>query len=180
MRSFGVGSGVPSECSDGFPLFEAALIPQAWRRPPFPARRASTRLSTAPTPGLRTARCLPPTAQSMKPRWGRRWRQSSLTSAWSRCGARQRQLAVAGKTHASKESADDLQPRHVPHVYPCRELNSQASKVFLTSDFCENRYLCFLVESHQHLRSTINVNISRISTSTHLRLTADDCHPETF
>ncbi|XP_011601409.2 anaphase-promoting complex subunit 1 [Takifugu rubripes] len=34
----------------------------------------------------------------------------------------------------------------------CRELNSQASKVFLTSDFCENRYLCFLVESHQHLR----------------------------
>lgn len=35
----------------------------------------------------------------------------------------------------------------------CRELNSQASKVFLTSDLCENRYLCFLVESHQHLRS---------------------------
>lgn len=34
-----------------------------------------------------------------------------------------------------------------------RELNSQAAKVFLTSDLCENRYLCFLVESHQHLRS---------------------------
>lgn len=32
-------------------------------------------------------------------------------------------------------------------------MNSQASKVFLTSDLCENRYLCFLVESHQHLRS---------------------------
>lgn len=36
----------------------------------------------------------------------------------------------------------------------CREMNSQASKVFLTSDLCDNRYLCFLVESHQHLRST--------------------------
>ncbi|XP_026165257.1 anaphase-promoting complex subunit 1 isoform X2 [Mastacembelus armatus] len=36
---------------------------------------------------------------------------------------------------------------------PChRELSSQASKVFLTSDLCENRYLCFLVESHQQLR----------------------------
>lgn len=34
-----------------------------------------------------------------------------------------------------------------------REMNSQASKVFLTSDLCDNRYLCFLVESHQHLRS---------------------------
>ncbi|XP_041866489.1 anaphase-promoting complex subunit 1 isoform X2 [Melanotaenia boesemani] len=33
-----------------------------------------------------------------------------------------------------------------------REMSSQASKVFLTSDFCENRYLCFLVESHQQLR----------------------------
>ncbi|KAM4592171.1 anaphase-promoting complex subunit 1 isoform 1-T1 [Odontesthes bonariensis] len=33
-----------------------------------------------------------------------------------------------------------------------REMNSQASKVFLTSDLCENRYLCFLVESHQQLR----------------------------
>nr|XP_020457532.1 anaphase-promoting complex subunit 1 [Monopterus albus] len=33
-----------------------------------------------------------------------------------------------------------------------REMNSQASKVFLTSDFCENHYLCFLVESHQQLR----------------------------
>uniref|UniRef100_A0A3Q3R8Z7 Uncharacterized protein n=1 Tax=Monopterus albus TaxID=43700 RepID=A0A3Q3R8Z7_MONAL len=32
------------------------------------------------------------------------------------------------------------------------EMNSQASKVFLTSDFCENHYLCFLVESHQQLR----------------------------
>uniref|UniRef100_A0A672FMK0 Anaphase-promoting complex subunit 1 n=1 Tax=Salarias fasciatus TaxID=181472 RepID=A0A672FMK0_SALFA len=29
---------------------------------------------------------------------------------------------------------------------------SQASKVFLTSDLCENSYLCFLVESHQQLR----------------------------
>uniref|UniRef100_A0A8C5E795 Anaphase-promoting complex subunit 1 n=1 Tax=Gouania willdenowi TaxID=441366 RepID=A0A8C5E795_GOUWI len=33
-----------------------------------------------------------------------------------------------------------------------REMSSQASKVFLTSDVCENRYLCFLVESHQQLR----------------------------
>uniref|UniRef100_A0A3B5BH31 Anaphase-promoting complex subunit 1 n=1 Tax=Stegastes partitus TaxID=144197 RepID=A0A3B5BH31_9TELE len=33
-----------------------------------------------------------------------------------------------------------------------REMSSQASKVFLTSDLCENRYLCFLVESHQQLR----------------------------
>uniref|UniRef100_A0A7N6BMK7 Anaphase-promoting complex subunit 1 n=1 Tax=Anabas testudineus TaxID=64144 RepID=A0A7N6BMK7_ANATE len=32
-----------------------------------------------------------------------------------------------------------------------RELSSQASKVFLTSDLCENRYLCYLVESHQQL-----------------------------
>uniref|UniRef100_A0A6Q2ZHK9 Anaphase-promoting complex subunit 1 n=1 Tax=Esox lucius TaxID=8010 RepID=A0A6Q2ZHK9_ESOLU len=30
--------------------------------------------------------------------------------------------------------------------------NCQASKVFITSDLCENKYLCFLVESHQHLR----------------------------
>nr|XP_046257770.1 anaphase-promoting complex subunit 1 isoform X2 [Scatophagus argus] len=33
-----------------------------------------------------------------------------------------------------------------------KEMSSQASKVFLTSDLCENRYLCFLVESHQQLR----------------------------
>uniref|UniRef100_A0A671WPK9 Anaphase promoting complex subunit 1 n=1 Tax=Sparus aurata TaxID=8175 RepID=A0A671WPK9_SPAAU len=33
-----------------------------------------------------------------------------------------------------------------------REMSSQASKVFLTSDLCENCYLCFLVESHQELR----------------------------
>ncbi|CAG6016544.1 unnamed protein product [Menidia menidia] len=33
-----------------------------------------------------------------------------------------------------------------------RNMSSQASKVFLTSDLCENRYLCFLVESHQQLR----------------------------
>uniref|UniRef100_A0A8C6KZ34 Anaphase promoting complex subunit 1 n=1 Tax=Nothobranchius furzeri TaxID=105023 RepID=A0A8C6KZ34_NOTFU len=33
-----------------------------------------------------------------------------------------------------------------------REMSSQASKVFITSDLCENRYLCFLVESHQQLR----------------------------
>uniref|UniRef100_A0A672FSP0 Anaphase-promoting complex subunit 1 n=1 Tax=Salarias fasciatus TaxID=181472 RepID=A0A672FSP0_SALFA len=33
-----------------------------------------------------------------------------------------------------------------------REMSSQASKVFLTSDLCENSYLCFLVESHQQLR----------------------------
>uniref|UniRef100_A0A665TNZ5 Anaphase promoting complex subunit 1 n=1 Tax=Echeneis naucrates TaxID=173247 RepID=A0A665TNZ5_ECHNA len=31
-------------------------------------------------------------------------------------------------------------------------MSGQASKVFLTSDVCENRYLCFLVESHQQLR----------------------------
>lgn len=56
----------------------------------------------------------------------------------------------------------------VTYIYSCRELNSQASKVFLTSDFCENRYLCFLVESHQHLRSSININISHISNSMHI------------
>ncbi|TKS85950.1 Anaphase-promoting complex subunit 1 [Collichthys lucidus] len=33
-----------------------------------------------------------------------------------------------------------------------REMSSQASKVFLTTDLCENHYLCFLVESHQQLR----------------------------
>uniref|UniRef100_A0A3B3C1J0 Anaphase-promoting complex subunit 1 n=1 Tax=Oryzias melastigma TaxID=30732 RepID=A0A3B3C1J0_ORYME len=33
-----------------------------------------------------------------------------------------------------------------------REMSSQASKVFTTSDLCENHYLCFLVESHQQLR----------------------------
>ncbi|KAJ0067016.1 hypothetical protein NL108_006265, partial [Boleophthalmus pectinirostris] len=33
-----------------------------------------------------------------------------------------------------------------------REMSSQASKVFLTSDLCENKYLCLLVESHQQLR----------------------------
>ncbi|KAM7408400.1 hypothetical protein PAMA_002224 [Pampus argenteus] len=33
-----------------------------------------------------------------------------------------------------------------------REMSSQASKVFLTSDLCESNYLCFLVESHQQLR----------------------------
>ncbi len=34
----------------------------------------------------------------------------------------------------------------------CREKGCQAAKVFITSDLCENRYLCFLVESHQQLR----------------------------
>ncbi|XP_037553834.1 anaphase-promoting complex subunit 1 [Nematolebias whitei] len=33
-----------------------------------------------------------------------------------------------------------------------KEMSSQASKVFITSDLCENCYLCFLVESHQQLR----------------------------
>ncbi|KAL2083271.1 hypothetical protein ACEWY4_021044 [Coilia grayii] len=33
-----------------------------------------------------------------------------------------------------------------------RHMSCQASKVFITSDLCENRYLCFLVESHQELR----------------------------
>uniref|UniRef100_A0A8C2A3Z6 Anaphase-promoting complex subunit 1 n=1 Tax=Cyprinus carpio TaxID=7962 RepID=A0A8C2A3Z6_CYPCA len=33
-----------------------------------------------------------------------------------------------------------------------REKGCQAAKVFITSDLCENRYLCFLVESHQQLR----------------------------
>uniref|UniRef100_A0A673NII8 Anaphase-promoting complex subunit 1-like n=1 Tax=Sinocyclocheilus rhinocerous TaxID=307959 RepID=A0A673NII8_9TELE len=33
-----------------------------------------------------------------------------------------------------------------------REKGCQASKVFITSDLCENKYLCFLVESHQQLR----------------------------
>lgn len=68
----------------------------------------------------------------------------------------------------------------VTYVSSCRELNSQASKVFLTSDFCENRYLCFLVESHQHLRSTINVNISHISNSTPLLFIVDNYYAQTF
>ncbi|XP_066534503.1 anaphase-promoting complex subunit 1 isoform X2 [Hoplias malabaricus] len=33
-----------------------------------------------------------------------------------------------------------------------REKSCQASKVFITSDLCECRYICFLVESHQQLR----------------------------
>ncbi|TRY97620.1 hypothetical protein DNTS_004749 [Danionella cerebrum] len=33
-----------------------------------------------------------------------------------------------------------------------REKGCQASKVFITSDLCENRFLCYLVESHQQLR----------------------------
>ncbi len=33
-----------------------------------------------------------------------------------------------------------------------REKGCQAAKVFITSDLCENRYLCFLVESQQQLR----------------------------
>uniref|UniRef100_A0A673J159 Anaphase-promoting complex subunit 1-like n=1 Tax=Sinocyclocheilus rhinocerous TaxID=307959 RepID=A0A673J159_9TELE len=33
-----------------------------------------------------------------------------------------------------------------------REKGCQAAKIFITSDLCENRYLCFLVESHQQLR----------------------------
>lgn len=33
-----------------------------------------------------------------------------------------------------------------------REMSSQASKVFVTSDLCENHFLCLLVESHQQLR----------------------------
>ncbi|XP_031434697.1 anaphase-promoting complex subunit 1 isoform X2 [Clupea harengus] len=33
-----------------------------------------------------------------------------------------------------------------------RDTSCQTSKVFITSDLCENRYLCFLVESHQELR----------------------------
>uniref|UniRef100_A0A8B9HLC7 Anaphase-promoting complex subunit 1 n=1 Tax=Astyanax mexicanus TaxID=7994 RepID=A0A8B9HLC7_ASTMX len=33
-----------------------------------------------------------------------------------------------------------------------REKSSQASRVFITSDLCESKYLCFLVESHQQLR----------------------------
>uniref|UniRef100_A0A8C5E585 Anaphase-promoting complex subunit 1 n=1 Tax=Gouania willdenowi TaxID=441366 RepID=A0A8C5E585_GOUWI len=39
-----------------------------------------------------------------------------------------------------------------------REMSSQASKVFLTSDVCENRYLCFLVESHQQLLKFVESN----------------------
>ncbi|XP_036402941.1 anaphase-promoting complex subunit 1 [Megalops cyprinoides] len=34
----------------------------------------------------------------------------------------------------------------------CREKSCQASKVFITSDLCETKLLCFLVESHQQLR----------------------------
>ncbi|XP_041922218.1 anaphase-promoting complex subunit 1 isoform X2 [Alosa sapidissima] len=33
-----------------------------------------------------------------------------------------------------------------------RDKSCQTSKVFITSDLCENKYLCFLVESHQELR----------------------------
>ncbi|XP_063551788.1 anaphase-promoting complex subunit 1-like [Gorilla gorilla gorilla] len=33
-----------------------------------------------------------------------------------------------------------------------REKNSQASKVFITSDLCGQKFLCFLVESQLHLR----------------------------
>ncbi|XP_062851927.1 anaphase-promoting complex subunit 1 [Trichomycterus rosablanca] len=33
-----------------------------------------------------------------------------------------------------------------------REKSCQASKVFITSDLCENKYLCFLTESQQQLR----------------------------
>ncbi|XP_051781384.1 anaphase-promoting complex subunit 1 isoform X2 [Erpetoichthys calabaricus] len=33
-----------------------------------------------------------------------------------------------------------------------REKTSQATKVFITTDFCEQKYLCFLVESHHQLR----------------------------
>ncbi|KAL0964539.1 hypothetical protein UPYG_G00325360 [Umbra pygmaea] len=33
-----------------------------------------------------------------------------------------------------------------------KEMSCQASKVFITSDLCDNKYLCFLVESHQQLR----------------------------
>ncbi|KAJ8248603.1 hypothetical protein GJAV_G00243760 [Gymnothorax javanicus] len=34
----------------------------------------------------------------------------------------------------------------------CREKSCQASKVFITSDLCDTKYLCFLIESHQLLR----------------------------
>uniref|UniRef100_A0AAY4C5Y8 Anaphase-promoting complex subunit 1 n=1 Tax=Denticeps clupeoides TaxID=299321 RepID=A0AAY4C5Y8_9TELE len=37
-------------------------------------------------------------------------------------------------------------------VSTSREKSCQASKIFLSSDLCENKYLCFLVESHQQLR----------------------------
>ncbi|KAJ8250814.1 hypothetical protein COCON_G00227360 [Conger conger] len=34
----------------------------------------------------------------------------------------------------------------------CREKSCQASKVFITTDLCDTKFLCFLVESHQQLR----------------------------
>ncbi|XP_018595771.2 anaphase-promoting complex subunit 1 isoform X3 [Scleropages formosus] len=42
-------------------------------------------------------------------------------------------------------------PSYRPDVSP-REKSCQASKVFITTDLCENKFLCFLVESHQQLR----------------------------
>uniref|UniRef100_A0A8C7YWB1 Anaphase-promoting complex subunit 1 n=1 Tax=Oryzias sinensis TaxID=183150 RepID=A0A8C7YWB1_9TELE len=44
-----------------------------------------------------------------------------------------------------------------------REMSSQASKVFITSDLCENHYLCFLVESHQQLRTACFFHLQSIN-----------------
>ncbi|XP_068590515.1 anaphase-promoting complex subunit 1 isoform X2 [Cebidichthys violaceus] len=61
-----------------------------------------------------------------------------------------------------------------------REMSSQASKVFLTSDLCENRYLCFLVESHQQLRCVKFIesnNTSQLIFTSVTTIAAKDAEP---
>ncbi|KAM8859323.1 anaphase-promoting complex subunit 1 isoform 2-T2 [Spinachia spinachia] len=61
-----------------------------------------------------------------------------------------------------------------------REMSSQASKVFLTSDLCENRYLCFLVESHQQLRCVKFIesnNTSQLIFTSVTTVSAKDAEP---
>ncbi|XP_077960460.1 anaphase-promoting complex subunit 1 isoform X3 [Gasterosteus aculeatus] len=61
-----------------------------------------------------------------------------------------------------------------------REMSSQASKVFLTSDLCENHYLCFLVESHQQLRCVKFIesnNTSQLIFTSITTVSAKDAEP---
>ncbi|XP_037322013.2 anaphase-promoting complex subunit 1 isoform X3 [Pungitius pungitius] len=61
-----------------------------------------------------------------------------------------------------------------------REMSSQASKVFLTSDLCENHYLCFLVESHQQLRCVKFIesnNTSQLIFTSVTTVSAKDAEP---
>ncbi|XP_028982960.1 anaphase-promoting complex subunit 1 isoform X2 [Betta splendens] len=61
-----------------------------------------------------------------------------------------------------------------------KEMNSKASKVFLTSDLCENRYLCFLVESHQQLRCVKFIesnNTSKLIFTSVTTIPAKDAEP---